>query len=123
MVMNDIHMQQIFDHYIDDFEKLNDPEHMEYYKWQIVKKFRPMMDEALETDDSAFAEKLMEALQYLDKAYAVGTMIRHKKYGDGRITDKHGTTIEVNFQNGDIRKLGIVLSSVNDIIVSGIEGY
>ena len=346
--MNDIHMQQIFNHYIGDFEKLNDPEHMEYYKWQIVKKFRPMMDEALETDDSAFSEKLMEvkkitsnlvdsytqpfyglvkfaerepdtvrnmfqelfaasagpmekrqvavseflkkshelrdkyypdsflykddmhsvttylflydpdhnyifksshalifadciefyddwgsgdsvnldvyyrmcdqvasaiksssammntdasrfengwgvdpttfapdtekhilvfdliyccstyglfegitfkrpktkekqliqekkekalrlskdleearadyeqlmaALQYLDEAYAVGTMIRHKKYGEGRITDKHGTTIEVNFQDGDIRRLGIVLSSVNDIIVSGIEGY
>ncbi len=346
--MNDIHMQQIFNHYIGDFEKLNDPEHMEYYKWQIVKKFRPMIDEALETDDSAFAEKLMEvrkitsnlvdsytqpfyglvkfaekepdtvrnmfqelfaasaglmekrqtavseflkkshelrdkyypdsflykddmhsvttylflydpdhnyifksshalifadciefyddwgsgdsvnldvyyrmcdqvasaiksssammntdasrfengwgvdpttfapdtekhilvfdliyccstyglfegitfkrpktkekqliqekkekalrlskdleetranyeklmaALQYLDEAYAVGTMIRHKKYGEGRITDKHGTTIEVNFQDGDIRRLGIVLSSVNDIIVSGIEGY
>ena len=26
-VMNDTHMQQIFKHYIDDFEKLNDPEH------------------------------------------------------------------------------------------------
>ena len=60
--MNDIHMQQIMKHYIDDFEKLNDPEHMEYYKWQIVKKFRPMMDEVLQTDDSAFAEKLMEGL-------------------------------------------------------------
>ena len=346
--MNDIHMQQIFNHYIDDFEKLNDPEHMEYYKWQIVKKFRPMMDEVLETDDSAFAEKLMEvkkitsnlvdsytqpfyglikfaerepdtvrnmfqelfaasagpmekrqaavseflkkshelrdkyypdsflykddmhsvttyvflydpdhnyifksshalifadciefyddwgsgdsvkldvyyrmcdqvasaiksspammntdasrfkngwgvdpatfapdtekhilvfdliyccstyglfegitfkrpktkekqliqekkekalrlskdleearadydklmaALQYLDEAYEIGTMIRHKKYSEGRITDKHGATIEVNFQDGDIRKIGIVLSAVNDIIVSEIEGY
>ena len=58
--MNDIHMQQIFNHYIDDFEKLNDPEHMEYYKRQIVKNFCPMMDEALETDDSAFTEKLMK---------------------------------------------------------------
>lgn len=346
--MNDIHMQQILKHYIDDFEKLNDPEHMEYYKWQIVKKFRPMMDEALETDGSEFAEKLMEAkkitsnlvdsytqpfyglvkfaekepdtvkkmfkelfsasagpmekrqatvsdflkkshelrdkyypdsflykddmhsvttylflydpdhnyifksshalifadciefyddwgsgdsvkldvyyrmcdqiasavkhspemmktdasrfengwgvdpatfapdaekhilvfdliyccstyglfegitftrpktkekqliqekrekalrlskdleearanyekltdaLRYLDEAYAVGTAIQHKKYGDGKITDKHGTTIEVNFKDGDIRKLGIVLSAVNGIIVSGIEGY
>ena len=346
--MNDIHMQQILKHYIDDFEKLNDPEHMEYYKWQIVKKFRPMMDEALETDGSEFAEKLMEAkkitsnlvdrytqpfyglvkfaekepdtvkkmfkelfsasagpmekrqatvsdflkkshelrdkyypdsflykddmhsvttylflydpdhnyifksshalifadciefyddwgsgdsvkldvyyrmcdqiasavknspemmktdasrfengwgvdpatfapdaekhllvfdliyccstyglfdgitfkrpktkekqliqekrekalrlskdlnearanyekltdaLRYLDKAYAVGTAIRHKKYGEGKIIDKHGTTIEVNFKDGDLRKLGIVLSAVNDIIVSGIEGY
>lgn len=346
--MNDIHMQQILNRYIDDFEKLNDPEHMEYYKWQIVKKFRPMMDEALETDGSEFAEKLMEAkkitsnlvdsytqpfyglvkfaekepdtvkkmfrelftvsagpmekrqdavsdflkkshelrdkyypdsflykddmhsvttylflydpdhnyifksshalifadciefyddwgsgdsvkldvyyrmcdqiasavkhspemmktdasrfengwgvdpatfapdaekhilvfdliyccstyglfegitftrpktkekqliqekrekalrlskdleearanyekltdaLRYLDEAYAVGTAIQHKKYGDGKITDKHGTTIEVNFKDGDIRKLGIVLSAVNGIIVSGIEGY
>ena len=346
--MNDIHMQQIFKQYIDNFEKLNDPEHMEYYKWQIVKKFRPMMDEALETDTSGFANKLMEvkkitsnlvdsytqpfyglvkfaekdpdtvrnmfqelfaasaspmekrqaavseflkkshelrdkyypdsflykddmhsvttylflydpdhnyifksshalifadciefyddwgsgdsvkldvyyrmcdqvasavknspvmmktdasrfengwgvdpatfapdsekhilvfdliycystyglfegitfkrpktkekqliqekkekafrlskdleevranyeklmiALQYLDEAYAVGTMIRHKKYGEGRITDKHETTIEVNFQDGGVRKLGIVLSAVNDIIISGIEGY
>lgn len=346
--MNDIHMQQILKHYIDDFEKLNDPEHMEYYKWQIVKKFRPMMDEALETDGSEFAEKLMEAkkitsnlvdsytqpfyglikfaekepdtvkrmfrelftvsagpmekrqaavsdflkkshelrdkyypdsflykddmhsvttylflydpdhnyifksshalifadciefyddwgsgdsvkldvyyrmcdqiasavkhspemmktdasrfengwgvdpatfapdaekhilvfdliyccstyglfegitftrpktkekqliqekrekalrlskdleearanyekltdaLRYLDEAYAVGTAIQHKKYGEGKITDKHGTTIEVNFKDGDIRKLGIVLSAVNGIIVSGIEGY
>lgn len=346
--MNDIHMQQILNRYIDDFEKLNDPEHMEYYKWQIVKKFRPMMDEALETDGSEFAEKLMEAkkitsnlvdsytqpfyglvkfaekepdtvkkmfrelftvsagpmekrqdavsdflkkshelrdkyypdsflykddmhsvttylflydpdhnyifksshalifadciefyddwgsgdsvkldvyyrmcdqiasavkhspemmktdasrfengwgvdpatfapdaekhilvfdliyccstyglfegitftrpktkekqliqekrekalrlskdleearanyekltdaLRYLDEAYAVGTAIQHKKYGDGKIIDKHGTTIEVNFKDGDIRKLGIVLSAVNGIIVSGIEGY
>lgn len=346
--MNDIHMQQILKHYIDDFEKLNDPEHMEYYKWQIVKKFRPMMDEALETDGSEFAEKLMEAkkitsnlvdsytqpfyglikfaekepdtvkrmfrelftvsagpmekrqdavsdflkkshelrdkyypdsflykddmhsvttylflydpdhnyifksshalifadciefyddwgsgdsvkldvyyrmcdqiasavkhspemmktdasrfengwgvdpatfapdaekhilvfdliyccstyglfegitftrpktkekqliqekrekalrlskdleearanyekltdaLRYLDEAYAVGTAIQHKKYGEGKIIDKHGTTIEVNFKDGDLRKLGIVLSAVNDIIVSGIEGY
>ena len=346
--MNDIHMQQILKHYIDDFEKLNDPEHMEYYKWQIVKKFRPMMDEALETDGSEFAEKLMEAkkitsnlvdsytqpfyglikfaekepdtvkrmfrelftvsagpmekrqdavsdflkkshelrdkyypdsflykddmhsvttylflydpdhnyifksshalifadciefyddwgsgdsvkldvyyrmcdqiasavkhspemmktdasrfengwgvdpatfapdaekhilvfdliyccstyglfegitftrpktkekqliqekrekalrlskdleearanyekltdaLRYLNEAYAVGTAIQHKKYGEGKITDKHGTTIEVNFKDGDIRKLGIVLSAVNGIIVSGIEGY
>ena len=30
--MNELHMEQIFKHYIDDFEKLNNPEHMEYYK-------------------------------------------------------------------------------------------
>lgn len=39
--MNEIHMQQIFKHYIDNFENLNDPEHMEYYKWKIVKKVPP----------------------------------------------------------------------------------
>jgi len=58
--MNDIHMQQIFKHYIDDFEKLNNSEHMEYYKWQIVKKFRRMMDEVLKSDNASFPDKLME---------------------------------------------------------------
>lgn len=58
--MNDIHMQQIFKHYIDGFEKLNNSEHMEYYKWQIVKKFRRMMDEVLKSDNASFPDKLME---------------------------------------------------------------
>lgn len=47
-------MQQIFKHYIDNFEVLNDPSHMEYYKWQIVKKFRAMMDAALDAEDNMF---------------------------------------------------------------------
>ena len=58
--MNELHMQQIFKHYIDDFEKLNDLEHMEYYKWQIVKRFRPLMDDALKSEDSEFAANLLK---------------------------------------------------------------
>lgn len=53
-------MQQIFKHYIDNFEVLNDPSHMEYYKWQIVKKFRAMMDAALDAEDNAFPAALQE---------------------------------------------------------------
>lgn len=56
--MNDIHMEQIFKHYIDNFEKINNPVHMEYYKWQIAKKFRPMMELALESENAEFPAKL-----------------------------------------------------------------
>ena len=45
--MNKNQMHQIFAHYIDNFEKLNDLDHAEYYKWQICYKFRILMDEAL----------------------------------------------------------------------------
>ncbi len=58
--MNELHMEQIFKHYIDDFEKLNNPEHMEYYKWQIVKRFRPLMDDALRSENSEFAANLLK---------------------------------------------------------------
>ena len=58
--MNANHIQQIFKHYIDEFEKLNNSEHKEYYKWQIVKSFRTMMDEALRSENSEFAFKLLK---------------------------------------------------------------
>lgn len=58
--MNELHMQQIFKHYIEDFEKLNNPEHMEYYKWQIVKRFRPLMDDALKSEATEFVAKLLK---------------------------------------------------------------
>ena len=45
--MNKNNMHQIFAHYIDNFEMLNNAEHSEYYKWQVCHEFRPLMDEAL----------------------------------------------------------------------------
>ena len=58
--MNKNQMHQIFAHYIDNFEKLNDPEHSEYYKWQVCHKFRPLMDEALAADVDDFADALYQ---------------------------------------------------------------
>lgn len=52
--MNDNHVHQIFAHYIDQFERVNNTEHREYYKWQIIKRFHDEMDAALK----APAEKL-----------------------------------------------------------------
>ena len=58
--MNKNQLHQIFAHYIDNFVKLNDPEHAEYYKWQICYDFRRLMDEALAADVDDFADALYQ---------------------------------------------------------------
>lgn len=56
--MNKNQMHQIFAHYIDNFELINDNEHSEYYKWQVCHEFRKLMDEALNADAEDFADAL-----------------------------------------------------------------
>lgn len=58
--MNDKHVQQIFAHYIDQFEKINNAKHREYYKWQIIRRFRDEMDSALNASAEEFPAKLYE---------------------------------------------------------------
>lgn len=58
--MNNNHVQQIFAHYIDKFEYINNPTHQEYYKWQIAKRFRDAMDVALAAPAEEFPSKLYE---------------------------------------------------------------
>ena len=55
--MNYGNLKQIFEHYIEKFDLIT-VDHEEIYKWEIAKKFRPMMDTALESAD--FADKLRE---------------------------------------------------------------
>ncbi len=56
--MNYNHLQQIMNHYIAFFPESNGPAHTEYYKWQIIQRFRPAMDEALAATDAEFPTKL-----------------------------------------------------------------
>lgn len=56
--MNESHIRQIFANYIKKFDLLNGPVHQEYFKWQVAKQFRPMMDDALSSSDEAFPQKL-----------------------------------------------------------------
>ena len=51
-------MNQVFSHYIDNFEMINNKDHEEYYKWQVCAKFRVLMDEALGADAEEFADAL-----------------------------------------------------------------
>ena len=56
--MNMVNFQQIVNHYIDKFETTNNSVHQEYYKWQIAKQFKPMIDTALSASDDEFSAKL-----------------------------------------------------------------
>jgi len=56
--MNKEQMHQIFAHYIDNFEMINNKEHEEYYKWQVCAEFKSLMDDALEADAEDFADAL-----------------------------------------------------------------
>lgn len=56
--MNPQRFQELTDRYIDAFEEINTKRNLEYYKWQIAKKFRPAMDEALAASDEELPQKL-----------------------------------------------------------------
>ena len=56
--MNSNHIQQIFAHYIDKFEEINNTNHQEYYKWQIIKRFRDEMDAAISASADEFPSRL-----------------------------------------------------------------
>jgi len=56
--MNKEQMHQIFAHYIDNFEMINNKEHEEYYKWQVCAEFKNLMDDALGADAEDFADAL-----------------------------------------------------------------
>ncbi len=58
--MNKNQMHQIFAHYIDNFQLVNDKEHSEYYKWQVCYEFRKLMDDALAADPADFADALYQ---------------------------------------------------------------
>lgn len=58
--MNQKNLNDIFEHYIEKFEEINNPDHFEVYKWIIAQKFRPMMDEALVSSDDEFSDKLLK---------------------------------------------------------------
>lgn len=58
--MNKENLRQIFSHYIDHFEYLNNSENEEYYKWQVCHEYPILMKKALESDEKDFAKALYE---------------------------------------------------------------
>lgn len=58
--MDKIHMQQIFAHYIEKFEMINNKEHKKFYKWQICQEFPKLMDMALDASEDKFANALLK---------------------------------------------------------------
>lgn len=59
--MNQNNLQQIFSHYTEKFEYINNPENNENYKWKVAKEFRYLMDQALAANTSEFPNALYKA--------------------------------------------------------------
>ena len=58
--MDHDNLKQIFDHYIEKFEYLNNDQHRETYKWKIAYRFKPMMDAALAASEQDFPAALYQ---------------------------------------------------------------
>lgn len=59
--MDQNNLNQIFQHYIEKFDYINNTEHIEYYKWQICEEFPVRMKAALSADTKDFSKALYEA--------------------------------------------------------------
>ena len=75
-------------------------------------------------DDAREQEKLLEeAKEYVNSVLCEGVVVHHKKFGDGTITGKNGSGIEVLFENGERKKLGTFVSVANGLITTDAEGF
>lgn len=61
--MNTENLQQIFAHYTERFEELNNTECDENFKWRAAKLFRERMDTALAKDGKEFADALKKIVR------------------------------------------------------------
>ena len=61
--MNQAHLEQIFQHYLDKFDTMNVDPSTEWYKWKIAKTFPATMNRAL----AAAADEFSDALLQVDK--------------------------------------------------------
>ena len=59
--MNKNNLNQIFEHYIDRFEYINNEDNEEYYKWQVCNQFPLLMKKALSSENEQFPKALYEA--------------------------------------------------------------
>lgn len=56
--MNKNQLYAMFKNYIDNFERVNNEEHEEYYKWQVCYQYKFLMDEALSAPTDQFDDVL-----------------------------------------------------------------
>lgn len=94
--MNKKNLLLIFEHYIERFDELNNPQHEEYYKWQIAKRFRSEMDAALKAPAEKLASELYKVVQLscnLIDSYTTPF------YGLTKLAEKEPETVRSMFLN------------------------
>ncbi len=61
--MNKKNLNQIFQHYIEQFDYINNSVNMEFYKWKVCKDFPELMQKALDASNDELADVLKEVKQ------------------------------------------------------------
>lgn len=93
--MNQANFQQIINNYIATFEFTNSKGEEEYYKWQIAKQFKPMMDAALVASDEVLPSKLL-AVKKLSSNIIDSSI--QPFYGICKFAEKEPETVRTMFQ-------------------------
>ncbi len=121
--MNKNNMAQIFAHYIDNFAKINDEAHEEYYKWQICYEFPKLMDKALVVSDEEFPSAL-----YKTKVCSRNIIDNFTQpfYGLVKLAEKEPNTVRQMFldlyvpDNGDLvfqmKKIEVFFDKSNELL-------
>jgi hypothetical protein len=105
--MNKDHLLRIFTNYINSFEMINNSDHQEYYKWQIIKRFHDEMDKALDAPDNEFPSKLLSLKKLTENLIDSYTQ---PFYGLFKFAEKEPDTVRQMFRmlfsddNGDLEK-------------------
>lgn len=104
--MNKKNLQQIFAHYIERFEELNNSEHDENFKWYAAYKFRQQMDKALQLDGKAFVlalEPIRKVVEVLidGRMQPFGGLVAIAKWNNYELADAVKGLFVALFANDD----------------------
>lgn len=94
--MNENNLRQIFSHYIDRFDELNNADHAEYYKWQIAHRFHHDMDQALRASNEEFSAELRKIRMLTENLIDSYTQ---PFYGLVKFAEEEPDTVKMMFQN------------------------
>ena len=69
------------------------------------------------------AAELENAKAYVNAVLTVGTIVHHKKYGDGTVKRNGGTTVVIEFPEIGEKQFGTIIAIANGIIMPEVSGY
>lgn len=114
MTFTNDNISQVFSRYIENFVKINDDEHEEYYKWQVCHEFKNLMDKALKTEDYKFSKALMKVKECTRNIIDSYTQ---PFYGLVKFAEKEPSTVKQMFRNlyvYDVGNLDVQMKKIAD---------
>ena len=67
--------------------------------------------------------RMTEATERILAALPVGTVVRHKTYGSGTVTEIDEKRIMIRFKSGEIKTFGLAVALSNKLIAADVPGF